>query len=203
MYKVFINDLAVEFILTNTFSQGIENEIIESVLAADISSEYIERLVAHYGKELKVVTDNVELAWENFCKSYAYVPAAGGVVFTPEKEILVIFRNGKWDLPKGKIEEGEEITEAALREVAEECGVKSHRIGRELKSTWHTYDTYGPKCLKRTYWFVMQIDNKEDVVPQAEEGIESVEWLHVSKLNKVLSNTYNSIQSVLEEVIVS
>lgn len=201
MYKVFINDLAVEFILTNTFSQGVEDEIVASVLATDISSEYIEKLVSQHNKPLKILTDDIALAWKKFSEGYTYVPAAGGVVFNSSKNVLVILRNGKWDLPKGKIEEGEKIEVAALREVAEECGVNGHEIVKQLASTWHIYDTYGSKCLKQTYWFVMNITGVTNLIPQEEEGIEKVEWLKITELEKVFLNTYNSICSVLEEAI--
>lgn len=201
MYKVFINDLAVEFILTNTFSQNSKDEIIASVLATDISADRIEKLVSQNRKPVKILTDNIELAWANFAKSYTYVPAAGGVVFNLEEEVLVIFRNGKWDLPKGKIEKNEQIETAALREVEEECGIREHEIKEQLASTWHTYDTYGPKCLKRTYWFIMHVANTTDLTPQEEEGIVKAEWLKTNEFEKVLANTYNSIQSVLDEAL--
>ena len=85
---------------------------------------------------------NSELAWSNFQNEYKYVAAAGGVVLNNGK-ILVMNRNGKWDLPKGKIEKGEEISEGALREVEEECGISAPELQGESFSTYHTYDTYG------------------------------------------------------------
>ena len=65
-------------------------------------------------------------------KKFEIVKAAGGLVLNENKELLFIFRRGKWDLPKGKLDEGETIEQCAIREVAEETGVKNISLNKEL-----------------------------------------------------------------------
>jgi 8-oxo-dGTP pyrophosphatase MutT (NUDIX family) len=51
------------------------------------------------------------------------IKAGGGIVVNEQNEVLLIYRRGKWDLPKGKLDDGETIEECALREVKEETGL--------------------------------------------------------------------------------
>ena len=69
--------------------------------------------------------------------------AGGGLVYNKKGDVLFIFRNGKWDLPKGGIEKGEEIRETALREVEEETGVTNLVIKRKLQKTYHIFKRSG------------------------------------------------------------
>lgn len=126
------------------------------------------------------------------------IKAAGGLVMDGNKEILFIFRKGKWDLPKGKIDEGETAESAALREVMEECGLKHFEILNPLPSTFHTYFEDGP-ILKETYWYLMKSVDKE-LFPQADEGITKAEWKNESDKEEIFSNTYGSIKDVIENV---
>ena len=96
----------------------------------------------------KIIEEN----WEDFCSKYIMIEAAGGLVFNKDGDILMIFRNGKWDLPKGRIEKGEEIEEAAIREVEEECGIEGVILKKFLLNTYHLFIQGGEKKLKETYW---------------------------------------------------
>ena len=105
----------------------------------------------------KIIEEN----WKDFCSKFIMIEAAGGLVFNKDGHILMIFRNGKWDLPKGKLEIGESVEECAKREVEEECGIYGLDIIEKLLDTYHTYKLKGNKILKKTYWYKM------NTVPQA------------------------------------
>ena len=130
---------------------------------------------------------------------FKVVEAAGGKVVNRNGELLMILRNGLWDLPKGKVDKNESIQEAALREVSEECGVNSIRIKRPLNCTYHTYNQNGTWHLKRTHWFEMIFFGVEKPTPQVEEGIVEVRWVSASDIKSYLENAYSSIKEVLRE----
>jgi ADP-ribose pyrophosphatase YjhB (NUDIX family) len=127
------------------------------------------------------------------------VPAAGGVVKNNKDEILFIYRKGKWDLPKGKIEEGETAKKAAIREVKEECGLTNLEIEKVLPSTYHTYSEDDATILKETYWYLMKTSELE-LKPQTEEGITKAEWKKEENKGAIFFNTFESIKNVINEV---
>lgn len=125
--------------------------------------------------------------------------AAGGLVKNSNGEFLFIFRRGKWDLPKGKVDEGEKIDEAALREVQEECGIADVEIIRPLTKTHHNYELNGEKILKETHWFLMKTNGSEKLIPQKEEDITEAIWADEKKLKNILENTYETIRDVFHQ----
>ena len=127
--------------------------------------------------------------------------AAGGLVTNPKGEILWIFRRGFWDLPKGKLDEGETIQTCAVREVAEETGISNIQLHDMLCFTNHLYfDTYlNEEVSKRTYWFHMTIPNLQEGIPQLTEDIEKIEWLSLDKARHCLNHTYPTILEVVEK----
>ena len=129
-------------------------------------------------------------------KNFLWVEAAGGVLHTSNYRWLLIYRNGRWDLPKGMIEPGEQIEEAALREVSEETGVSRHTIEFPLIDTFHIYNTYGRWTAKQTHWFVMHTDVETTTIPQTEEGITRVEWLTPKERNQALQSSYSMMQYI-------
>lgn len=135
-----------------------------------------------------------------FKKMFKVVEAAGGAVKNKEDKWLFIFRNGKWDLPKGKIEKGEGLEEAAIREVEEECGVNGLSIIRPLSTSYHTYTLNGFLVLKPTYWYEMVTSSTGKLTPQIEEGITDVKWLGRSEWSVVENNTFPSILEVMHEL---
>ena len=127
--------------------------------------------------------------------------AAGGLVTNPKGEILWIFRRGFWDLPKGKLDEGETIQTCAVREVAEETGISNIQLHDMLCFTNHLYfDTYlNEEVIKRTYWFHITIPNLQEGIPQLTEDIEKIEWLSLDKARHCLNHTYPTILEVVEK----
>ena len=129
------------------------------------------------------------------------IEAAGGLVFNKEEQILMIFRNGKWDLPKGKLEIGESVEECAIREVEEECGILGLIIENKIKDTYHTYVLEGENILKKTYWYKMNTDFDGELMPQIEEGITKVSWVSKDEISENLTNSYGNISDVLKTLI--
>lgn len=129
-------------------------------------------------------------------KKFTLVQAGGGAVWKKER-LLFIYRRGKWDLPKGKLDPGETIETCATREVAEETGVTA-RISRMLLRTYHTYHEAGKHILKESVWFEMAADARQQEKPQAEEDITELRWLPRTEWSTVLDNTFPSIKDVLE-----
>ncbi len=125
------------------------------------------------------------------------VTAAGGWVENSHGEVLWIHRLGRWDLPKGKLEEGEEIASCALREVEEECGLGGLVLGPKLLETVHAYTQNGQKYVKTTHWYRMSVSGRPELTPQIEEGIEAVQWLTEEAWHEAAAETYPSIQEVM------
>ena len=143
----------------------------------------------------KLVVDN----WDEFCSKYQIIYAAGGVVYNNES-LLMIFRNGKWDLPKGKKEINETDENCAIREVSEECGVSDLKIIRFIKYSYHTYKINSTPILKITAWFLMSSNYNQILIPQKSEGISKVIWVNQDKIAEKLKNTYGNISDILKEV---
>ena len=125
--------------------------------------------------------------------------AAGGIVENEEKQILMIFRRGKWDLPKGKLDEGETIEECAVREVEEETGLRSVHLGELIEVTLHTYIEKGNEIEKETYWYAMKVEGDQKLVAQSEEDIEEVRWVKETELPTYLNNSYTNIVEIIEK----
>jgi len=137
----------------------------------------------------EIITEN----WESFCANHMLIEAAGGLVYNDKNQLLMIFRNGRWDLPKGKLEVGENIEQCAMREVEEECGVSGLIITQQLQETYHTYEINGQKILKRTYWFEMKSSFKGNLTPQNKEGITVAVWVDEQDIAEKLENSFGNI----------
>ena len=196
MYKVFIKNKPL-FIIENDEDISIldyqfvylvnNKEDREIVLDKHSSSE----------SNIYVQGDSFDEVWKLFFGRYKTVQAAGGVVMNNKNQVLFIFRNGFWDLPKGKVEDGEAIEIAAAREVEEECGISKPSLIIKLLVTYHTYDTYGENCIKPTHWYLMQYDGNEELLPQEEEGITDVQWINQDDIASKMLNTFGSIIDVI------
>ncbi len=195
MYKVFYNEKAIilsEKPLTTT----------KKTLKFSTESQFEEALAFlrnSSGSEVNVYYHNLEKLWEKFKSFYNYLEAAGGLVSNSHDEILFIYRLGKWDLPKGKVEPGETTEIAAVREVEEECGISNLEITHFLTKTYHIYFQNDLK-LKATYWYRMDYNGNEVLTPQAEEGIGIAEWKSKSEIPEILTNTYENIKIVLNNL---
>lgn len=161
----------------------------------------IEGEIARGAKAINVQCQDVHKSWSDFSSQFEFVQAAGGLVTNAEDKILFIYRLDKWDLPKGKMEEGESVQQAAIREVEEECSIGHLELGGELSETWHTYIQAGVPMIKSTRWFLMRYNGKEVPQPQLQEGITEVVWLHQSELDMVRRNTYPSVLDVVESYL--
>ena len=152
--------------------------------------------------DVLIESSNLEATWMTFCSGYHELAAAGGVVKDSEGHILWIQRNGKWDLPKGKLEPSESLEEAAVREVFEETGIQDLTITGEAFNTFHTYESGGVIHLKSTFWYPMVHDGiQTQGRPQAIEGITDVTWLKPPFSEEVLHKTFGSIKVVLDKLI--
>lgn len=202
MYKVFFNDRKI--IIDSHGNAPIVNEtaISENLNSVEDVKNWFLDFAANQTNSAILLHPSPELFWkEMFLPVFIQIPAAGGVVIRNEK-LLFIFRNEKWDLPKGKIDEGETAKEAAIREVAEECGIKDHQIVKELPSTFHIYQspykkTLGQWILKETFWFEMEYPGSENGTPETSENITEIRWFAKNELNEVLANTYGNLKSVI------
>jgi 8-oxo-dGTP pyrophosphatase MutT (NUDIX family) len=147
---------------------------------------------------LYIVGSDVKDMFKEFCKHFELIEAAGGVVQNEDSDVLLIKRNGLWDLPKGKSMDGEAPEFAALREVTEECGISKIVVEKPLIKTYHTYQEGNKKILKRTSWFKMIFSGDEQSTPQLIENITEVRWVNVVDLPNYIENTYPSIRDVFK-----
>ncbi|WP_300672696.1 NUDIX domain-containing protein [Soonwooa sp.] len=197
MYKVFINEK--KLILSET-PQSVERNIaFEENLQFDIALDLLQNTST---KDAAIYYHDVEALWTKFQEHYQVIEAAGGIVLNPEKKILFIYRLGKWDLPKGKIEKGESSDIAALREVEEECGLTNLELKNFINTTFHMYQIKSKPVLKKTYWYYMEHDGVAQPKPQVEEGITKVEWKNKVEIQRdVETSTFNNILLILGEFL--
>ncbi|HET7117807.1 MAG TPA: NUDIX domain-containing protein [Hanamia sp.] len=133
-----------------------------------------------------------------FFKHFTLIRAAGGLVKNKEGEILLIFRLGKWDLPKGKLEENETLEECAIREVQEKTGLRKLELNNLIKISYHIYTQFGKRILKETHWYAMNATEDEKLIPQAEEDITKIVWSKKGDLEKYFLNSYPTIVEILK-----
>lgn len=148
-----------------------------------------------------IICNDFRKLFENFSRAFTTIIAAGGVVENEQKEILLIFRRGKWDLPKGKIEEDESLEECAVREVCEETGLRKVEIKEKLPDTYHTYTESGKKILKKSVWYKMTAEKNQILQPQLEEDITDMKWVSQKELDLYLDDTYPSVRDVLHSFL--
>jgi ADP-ribose pyrophosphatase YjhB (NUDIX family) len=201
MVKVFSQDKIIHFINSQKLYTAKEDSILVSIQSGDEMRLLYDELVNKNNlREIYFFNKDANELFNYFSSMFRIIEAAGGLVKDNKNEWLFIFRNGKWDLPKGKVEKDEKVKEAAIREVEEECGIKKLSILRELPSTYHTYFMEERAILKRTYWYEMNCNDASTLVPQLEEGITEVKWFSKNELKPVYDNTYESVIEVMKEI---
>ncbi|RYZ95893.1 MAG: NUDIX domain-containing protein, partial [Sphingobacteriaceae bacterium] len=144
-----------------------------------------------------VVCDDAKAFIKEIESSITVIEAAGGLVKNDEGNYLFIYRNDKWDLPKGKLEGDEGKKAGAVREVEEECGITVNKLQDKICKTYHVYTIKGEVVLKKTHWYAMKHRGNEKLKPQKEEGITDVRWFKQEDIDPILQNTFPSIIDVL------
>lgn len=195
MYKVFVNDKPIILTTDVEKESNFKNYLLKSVDLRKVIKELNKTSV----KEVRIVHHNKKKLLKKFLKKLPNVVAGGGKVINGKKEVLFIFRNGKWDLPKGKIEKKESIEACAIREVEEETGVTGLSIKKPLETTYHIFKRNGRYRIKITYWFEMYTDFDGKLNPEESEGITKVSWLNSKERLEAMENSYANIRSLLLE----
>lgn len=198
MYKVFIENKPV-FLTQNAGKQPEEEGVLDITLnELSVLHNIVRRIEENEDiKEAFIRFSDEDALWHHFRSLFKPVEAAGGIVENQDKELLFIYRLDKWDLPKGKLEKDESPAQGAVREVEEETGLRNISLLEHRTDTWHTYHRRGKPHLKKTWWYNMKVEGKQELVPQTEEDITEVKWVNKSDLSEVLGNTYGSIADVL------
>jgi 8-oxo-dGTP pyrophosphatase MutT (NUDIX family) len=195
MYKVFVNDKPL--FLTNEISKETDFQLflLESIdieqIIVKIFQNKIQKAYLYHPDEKEIM--------KTLKAKIPVSKAGGGLVYNQKGEVLFIFRNGKWDLPKGGTEKWEEIEDTAMREVEEETGVNQLTITEKLQKTYHIFKRNGKYKLKITHWFKMQSAFDGTPIGQIEEGIEKVAWLNSEQIKEALKNSYENIKLLFEE----
>ncbi|GET46781.1 NUDIX hydrolase [Capnocytophaga felis] len=194
MYEIFVNDKSI--ILTN-IEENINN--IKFFRLKDVTIDFIMSELNKKGVEkIYLYHPNEEKLLKKFKKKIDVIKAGGGIVTNKKGEILVMKRRGKWDLPKGKKEKGENIAVCALREVEEETGVKKLNLIRFRTITYHIFKQDGKYFLKETYWYDMETKYKGVLKAQIEEDIEMVCWKKPDEVQELIKKSYKNIQKIFE-----
>jgi 8-oxo-dGTP pyrophosphatase MutT (NUDIX family) len=195
-YRIYINEKVI--LLTESKPKRIESyeKIDESVFDLKIVYAWA---INHKSKLFYVPCKDAKAFLKTVAKSVTLIEAAGGLVKNENGSYLFIYRNDKWDLPKGKIERYEKVKEAAVREVEEECGIKVSNLDEKICKTYHVYLYRGEVVLKKTHWFKMRCKGQEKLKPQKEEGITEVRWFKREHIGPILKNTFPSIMDVLKK----
>lgn len=196
MYKVFVNDKPL--FLTDKIEKETDFQLflLDSVDIDKIIIKYFQNKIE---KAFLYHPDEKEIL-KKIKEKIPVQKAGGGVVFNPKGEILFILRGGKWDLPKGGIEKGEEMEETAIREVEEETGVSKLKIVRKLPKTYHIFKRNGKYRLKITTWYKMTSTFDRPLVGQIEEDIEQVAWLNKEQIREAMNNSYENIKLLIDEL---
>jgi 8-oxo-dGTP pyrophosphatase MutT (NUDIX family) len=218
--KIFVNDKPLEILTyqeldpSKSFEHSYKNldeipedlEWEDDVIFHEPGKDVVIRLLYLMRTRKMKKLDSVTLVTENkkalkeFVKSrFLIVKAAGGIVSKKDK-ILMIYRLGKWDFPKGKFDKGESPENCAKREVEEECNIKV-KLGPPICKTWHTYTQNRRSILKKTYWFAMETSNDSGMKPQVEEGIEDIQWLSEVDAKTALINSYPSMRYLFKQYV--
>jgi 8-oxo-dGTP pyrophosphatase MutT (NUDIX family) len=181
------------------FLNGKNTEVVK-----DIKKEVISALIAKMQEaktEAGLILYNVTDAFNALKKEFMLIQASGGLVYDQNK-FLLIYRRSKWDLPKGKLDEGEDLGQCALREIKEETGLGDTKLQQTLHTTYHTYYERGQHILKESHWHLVKGNEDEPLVPQIEEDIEKCEWVNIDNLSPYLENAPTSILDVIREGLI-
>jgi 8-oxo-dGTP pyrophosphatase MutT (NUDIX family) len=195
IYRIYINQKAL--LITDTAPNNLKNyqQIDQQAFDLKIMYPFIDENYSGY--DFFVLCTDPKAFFKRILKTIPVIAAAGGLVKNEKKEYLFIYRLDKWDLPKGKIEKGETIKQAAVREVEEECGITVQKLGKKIGKTYHAYISRGEVVLKKSYWYKMKALGQDKLKPQKEEGITDARWFSKDKMSVITKNTFPSIAEVM------
>lgn len=193
MIHVYVGEKPI--IVTNIIlrEEGFKNYLLKTAPLGKI----IKELNTTKLKCVHLTHPNEKELLPELFKLLPMIRAAGGKVRHQNGKLLFIYRNEKWDLPKGKIEKRESLEKAAMREIEEETGVSNLSIVKPLQTTYHIFKRNGKHALKETFWFEMSTSYDGQLIPQECEGITKVEWLDESQTNEALTNSYANIRELI------
>ena len=201
MVKIYFNNKPL--FITNEITRELEEYLHhEETVFIDEFSVHTVKAMVHEMEAPQIragvfLHGDVEAVLKSFKKKLFLIQAAGGLVHTDGDQLLLISRRGKWDLPKGKLDDNEDIKSCAIREVIEETGLLKVEIERPLCITYHTYHQDGKHILKESHWYLMKAKLQANLIPQLEEGIEKCEWVPIDQVAPYMENTHASIFDVV------
>ncbi len=195
MYKVFFNQKLI-VLTTDIISPREDSPFFyvkftnKKFVVQMLKSKKVKMLYLYHSKEDKL--------WYYFLNMFKLIEAAGGLVRNLKtNHFLFIFRNKKWDLPKGRINKNEEVQKAAIREVEEETGVESLSITKPLNTTYHIFKRNRKYRLKKTFWYLMETDYNGELTPEIKEGIEKAIWIDKKLIVSLKSQMYQNINLII------
>ncbi len=197
MYKVFYNQKPINF--TTVLGENSKKTPLFFIKYANANS-ITKALKDKTVTEVYLYHSNPDKFEKHFFRTFPFVEAAGGLVQHQDGRFLFIYRNNKWDLPKGKIEKNETLINAAVREVSEETGVSDLVVKRSLPITYHIYNANGKFKVKKTNWFLMKSNYTGPLVPQIEENIQMAVWKRNTEIPKLMENAYENIKIILKAI---
>ena len=179
--------------------KGLSGTVVITDVSTEQALRYLKELVKNHYEDVsfRILPDYYDETKKLLKKQFKIIDAAGGVVRNPDRDVLLIYRLKKWDLPKGKLEKGEKFKVTAVREVEEETRVKVI-LGKKITTTWHTYAIRNKPILKRTKWYIMEGVDDSAMKPQKSEHIEKLAWMDTDEVTKRLRKSYRSIRFVMQ-----
>jgi 8-oxo-dGTP pyrophosphatase MutT (NUDIX family) len=200
--KIFFGDKPL--FLCDTIDKTIEPFIHhdDAVFIDELDTHTVKAMI-HEMEQQKIHAGvffhtDLDVLKKAFFKKFTFIQAAGGLVINEKDEILLIFRRGKWDLPKGKLDDGENLEDCAVREVEEETGLTKIKLISPLIITYHTYHEGSKFILKESHWYTMKVSGEQKLIPQTEEDIHEIKWALHSELDPYIKKAYPSVVDVLE-----
>jgi 8-oxo-dGTP pyrophosphatase MutT (NUDIX family) len=189
-YKVFIDDSIIFF----TSKELVGVPVLPNCNPINDFHELKKRVL---GISYQLISNNPKQAMKEFFREFEWIKAAGGMVVN-QGSVLWIFRLGKWDFPKGKVEKSEKTKFAALREVQEETGLNgSWKISHKLMESYHVYFAFEKSVIKKTNWYKIHFEGSRKGKPQKSEGITKIAWIEKNNLKFALKNTYPVIKDIV------
>ncbi len=197
MYKVFIDNTPLYIV------EEVREFLPNAVYIHSENILSIQEAIFSFAKKVElshpiyIVSVKPEATMTKLFDGFDYIEAAGGIV-QRENQFLFIKRNGLWDIPKGKLDEGEDSDVGAIREIEEECGIVGPVIDHLITITYHTYKLKNKPKIKKTFWYALNYDGPKETKAQENEGITKVKWFKQSEFDKIRAKTFESILDVLD-----